>query len=303
MISSWSCCFPSGRPFPFLWVYFGLGTVSMTPEISEPLREIPIRSFRAEGPRASSSATSEACILKRLVESVVDSWPIGFPPKHPWSYKKCPVPVVLLCGATKKRQNPKNNVKVNGWSWTWRMDTSKIPFRSSWQVVKLFVGKLSTKIPKSGVPIHYSILTQWTWIHSPCSADCFSGIFLFWTKSQPSETPDFEKILPDEGNLVDVILESYETVVKACHIRSLVEKQTFLVKDLRFQKPQKSFLKLETSMNPRFVFFRWPVMSFRLLEVTVLCIDVLQQGRDEAPGPVSQLRSHIFCEGENVGLV
>lgn len=78
----------------------------------------------------------------------------------------------------KKRQNQKNTVKVmddpGPEEWT-----QGNPFRSSWQVVKLFVDKLSAKIPKSGVPIHYSILTQWTWIHSPCSADCFSGIFLF----------------------------------------------------------------------------------------------------------------------------
>lgn len=123
------------------------------PKLSEPLREIPIRSFRGEGPRASSSATSEACILKlrrvsgRFVTDRIST-------ETPLELQKdvlCP-PGVLLCGALKKHEKtpkPKKQRQSHGWSWTWRMDTSKIPFRSSWQVVKLFVDELSHQ--KSGV--------------------------------------------------------------------------------------------------------------------------------------------------------
>lgn len=216
MISSWSCCFPSGRPFPSCGYILAWAQCRWH-------RNFPSRFGKflseASGPRALVQVQAQ---LQRLASWSFSSsqwsisWPIGFPPKHPWSYKKCPVSTrgfVVWCDkkTPKSKKQPSKSMDDPGpEEWT-----QGNPFRSSWQVVKLFVDKLSTKIPKSGVPIHYSILTQWTWIHSPCSADCFSGIFLFWKKSPPSKTPDFEKNLPDERNLVDVILESYETVVKA----------------------------------------------------------------------------------------
>lgn len=169
----------------------------------------------ASGPRALVQVQAQ---LRRLaswsfVESVVDSWPIGFPPKHPWSYKKMSCVHQGFCCVVrwknmKKHQNQKNNVKVmddpGPEEWTLR----KSHFEAVGRLWNSSLMSCPTKNQVFKIQLFHSNSMDLDTFSMQCRL--FLDISYHWKKNNPRVDSRFrKKIFPMKWILWMWSLESY----------------------------------------------------------------------------------------------